>query len=135
MLWLNTFILFLSSVFFQKAKNLSNDYNFNRSKFYLIIAGLFALFFIIGQISVWNTLTSSGYFVDSNPSFAFFYMLTGLHIIHLLGGLVVWTWSVFQIFKEDISYSKLKSTISSTAIYWHYLLAIWMALFCLLIAT
>jgi cytochrome c oxidase subunit 3 len=135
MLWLNTFILFLSSVFFQKAKNLSNDFVFKRSKSYLIIAGLFALLFIIGQISVWSTLTSSGYFVDSNPSFAFFYMLTGLHMIHLLGGLVVWAWSVFQIFKEDISYKKLKSTISSTAVYWHYLLVVWIILFCLLLAT
>ena len=62
-------------------------------------------------------------------------MLTGLHMIHLLGGLVVWTWSVFQISKEDISYSKLKSTISSTAIYWHYLLVVWIVLFCLLLAT
>ena len=56
-------------------------------------------------------------------------------MVHMLGGLVVWTWSMTQIFKTDLSYTKLKSTIGSTAIYWHYLLAVWLILFCLLIVT
>ena len=135
MLWFNTGVLFLSSVLFQRAKNLSTELIFDQARYYLIGAGLFALIFITGQISVWNSLIAYGYFVDSNPSFAFFYMLTGLHIFHLLGGLVVWTWSVVQIFKKDISYTNLKSTISSTAVYWHYLFVVWLALFGLLSAT
>ena len=87
------------------------------------------------RFTVWNELASYGYFVDSNASFAFFYMLTGLHMVHMLGGLVVWTWSMTQIYKTDLSYRKLKSTIGSTAIYWHYLLAIWLVLFCILLVT
>ena len=98
-------------------------------------AGLSAILFIAGQFAVWNELASYGYFVDSNASFAFFYMLTGLHMVHMLGGLVVWTWSMTQIYKTDLSYRKLKSTISSTAIYWHYLLAVWLVLFCILLVT
>lgn len=135
LLWFNTAALILSSILFQKAKNLANKFIFQSTKYYLMAAGIFALIFIAGQFKVWNLLTSYGYFVDSNASFAFFYMLTALHMVHMLGGLVVWTWSMTQFFKTDLSYTKLKSTIGSTAIYWHYLLAVWLILFCLLIVT
>ena len=135
LLWINTAVLIISSFLFQKAKNLSNKFTFKNAKYYLMAAGLSAILFIAGQFTVWNELASYGYFVDSNASFAFFYMLTGLHMVHMLGGLVVWTWSMTQIYKTDLSYRKLKSTISSTAIYWHYLLAVWLVLFCILLVT
>ena len=135
LLWINTAVLIISSFLFQKAKNLSNKFMFKNAKYYLDGCRLSAILFIAGQFKVWNELTSYGYFVDSNASFAFFYMLTGLHMFHMLGGLVVWTWSMTQIYKTDLSYRKLKSTIGSTAIYWHYLLAIWLVLFCILLVT
>ena len=135
LLWINTAVLIISSILFQKAKNLANKFMFKNAKYYLMAAGLTAVLFIAGQFKVWNELTSYGYFVDSNASFAFFYMLTGLHMFHMLGGLVVWTWAMTQINKTDLSYRKLKSTIGSTAIYWHYLLAIWLVLFCILLVT
>ena len=123
LLWINTAVLIISSFLFQKAKNLSNKFMFKNAKYYLTAAGLSAILFIAGQFKVWNELTSYGY------------MLTGLHMFHMLGGLVVWTWSMSQIYKTDLSYRKLKSTIGSTAIYWHYLLAIWLVLFCILLVT
>ena len=135
LLWINTAVLIISSILFQKAKNLSNKFNFKNAKYYLMAAGFSAILFIAGQFTVWNELASYGYFVDSNASFAFFYMLTGLHMVHMLGGLIVWTWSMTQINKTDLSYRKLKSTIGSTAIYWHYLLAVWLILFCILLVT
>ena len=135
LLWVNTIILIISSILFQKAKNLANKFMFKNAKYYLMAAGLTAVLFIAGQFKVWDELTSYGYFVDSNASFAFFYMLTGLHMFHMLGGLVVWTWSMTQINKTDLSYRKLKSTIGSTAIYWHYLLAVWLVLFSILLVT
>ena len=135
LLWVNTVVVIISSILFQKARNLSNKFMFKNSKYYLMAAGLTAVLFIAGQFKVWNELTSYGYFVDSNASFAFFYMLTGLHMFHMLGGLVVWTWSMTQINKTDLSYRKLKSTIGSTAIYWHYLLAVWLVLFSILLVT
>ena len=135
LLWINTAVLIISSILFQKAKNLSNEFIFKNAKYYLMAAGLSAILFIAGQFTVWNELASYGYFVDSNASFAFFYMLTGLHMVHMLGGLVVWTWSMTQIYKTDLAYRKLKSTISSAAIYWHYLLAVWLVLFCILLVT
>ena len=135
MLWVNTFILFLSSVFFQKAKNFSNHYDFRGARIYLILAGLLTLIFLFGQIAVWKTLVSYGYFLSSNPSFAFFYLLTGLHMVHLLGGLSVWGFSVYKTFNKDISVNELRSTISLSTMYWHFLLIVWIFLFGLLLAT
>ena len=81
LLWINTAVLIISSFLFQKAKNLSNKFNFKNAKYYLMAAGFSAILFIAGQFTVWNELASYGYFVDSNASFAFFYMLTGLHMV------------------------------------------------------
>ncbi|MEE3294425.1 MAG: cytochrome c oxidase subunit 3, partial [Pseudomonadota bacterium] len=67
--------------------------------------------------------------------FAFFYLLTGLHMVHLLGGLSVWSFSVYKTFNEDISVNELRSTISLSTMYWHFLLIVWIFLFGLLLAT
>ena len=46
--------------------------------------------FLAGQLMVWWQLGSGGYAVDANPANSFFYLLTGLHGLHLMGGLVAW---------------------------------------------
>ena len=46
--------------------------------------------FLAGQLWAWQQMDSAGYFVAANPSYAFFYLLTAVHGVHLLGGLWVW---------------------------------------------
>ena len=56
----------------------------------LLAAGLFAFAFLAGQLMVWRQLAAAGYFLTANPANAFFYLITALHGLHLLGGLVAW---------------------------------------------
>ena len=56
----------------------------------LLVGGGFAFAFLAGQLVVWRELVDLGYYLESNPAAAFFYLLTGLHGLHLLGGLVAW---------------------------------------------
>ena len=56
----------------------------------LIASGAFSLGFLAGQLWAWQQMDSAGYFVAANPAYAFFYLLTAVHGVHLLGGLWVW---------------------------------------------
>src|SRR5690606_3697235 len=90
-LWVSSALLLLASITLQVAR-----YGATRNKRSLlltgfILGGMFALAFIAAQWWVWQQLTAAGYLVASNPANSFFYLLTGLHAVHLLGGLLVWS--------------------------------------------
>jgi cytochrome c oxidase subunit 3 len=88
----------------------------------------------VGQLRAWQILVSEGYSMDSNPASAFFFLLTALHGIHLMGGLWVWTLTTVKAFYgRDLG--DLRLSIELCAQYWHYLLILWLLLFALLKAT
>ena len=65
----------------------------------LIVGGLFALTFLVGQLLAWRQLNAAGYFLAANPGNAFFYLFTGLHGLHLLGGLVALGWTADKVWR------------------------------------
>ena len=82
----------------------------------------------------WEQLISAGFYVQGNPSTAFFYLVTGLHGAHLLGGLWYMLMVAFRLRREDQREKALKS-VALCATYWHYLLLVWLVLFALLLRT
>ena len=54
----------------------------------LLVGGAFAFMFLVGQLLAWRQLDAAGYFLPANPANAFFYLITGVHGVHVLGGLV-----------------------------------------------
>ena len=54
----------------------------------LLAGGVLALAFLAGQLLAWRQLDAAGYFLASNPANSFFYLLTAVHGLHVLGGLV-----------------------------------------------
>ncbi len=87
-LWLNTAMLVASSMALQWARVSANRGQIDGVTSGLLAGGVLALAFVIGQVLAWQQLTGQGYLAATNPSVAFFYMITGLHGVHLLGGLV-----------------------------------------------
>src|SRR5947208_13514407 len=87
-LWFNTGVLILSSVALQYAQVAARRGRMEGVADGLIAGGLFAFTFLVGQFFAWQQLNAAGYFLATNPANAFFYLLTGLHGLHLLGGLV-----------------------------------------------
>ena len=73
--------------------------------------------------------------LDWTHANAFFYVLTALHGLHVLGGLYYWAKVVTQLFKENYNVSKIKHNIELCAIYWHFLLVVWFVLFGLMVVT
>ncbi len=133
-LWLNTALLVVSSILFQWARNLVTKGQDKYLIAALVGAGVFAMLFIAGQLVVWNGLQSAGYFVASNPANSFFYLLTGLHALHLLGGLWVWSKSLIRLLSVGES-QDLRLSIELCTLYWHFLLIVWLVMFAILSNT
>jgi len=134
LLWVNTFILFLSSGFFVRIQFASKNNQFIVVKKNLIIVGFLALAFLIGQLLVWQNMVESGYYISGSPANAYFYLFTALHGLHLLGGLIYWVLTLKNVWKiNDIVVRNAKHTTELCAIYWHFLLAVWVVLFGLML--
>jgi len=134
LLWINTIILFFSSFVFITTQIESKKNRFDTVKNRLLLIGFLAFSFLLGQLLVWQQLITNGYYVSSNPSNAYFYVFTALHGLHLLGGLVYWIITIRKVWNpRDIVISKVKHTVELCAIYWHFLLAVWLVLFGLML--
>jgi cytochrome c oxidase subunit 3 len=134
-LWLNTAMLLLSSVAMQLARRASLANLRARVRGYLLAGGIFAILFLIGQLVAWRELRASGYAMTSGPAGAFFYVLTALHGLHLLGGLGVWLKTVIRMRRREVELIGVRLSIELCTVYWHFLLLVWLAMFALLLST
>ena len=103
-------------------------------KFALIAGGGFALAFLVGQYMAWEELRAAGMYASTNPANAFFYTLTAMHGLHLLGGLYVWVRTVIRN-QRGAERSVVGHSIELCSVYWHYLLLLWLVLFALMLNT
>ena len=69
---------------------------------------------------------------SSNPAFAFFYLLTAVHALHLLGGLWVWGRTAAKV-RRGAEAREVRLSVELCTVYWHFLLAVWVVLFIVLL--
>ena len=134
LLWLNTVLLFLSSFTLQWTHNVLKKGLDRKFKIGLILGALLTVAFVYGQVTVWGQMQEAGYFLSSNPANAFFYVLTGIHAIHVLGGLFVWTKTIVKYW-SGAEHEELELSTELCALYWHFLLLVWLVLFALVSYT
>ncbi len=127
-LWLNTGLLILSSVALQWAQINARRGDLEGVQAGLSAAGALALGFLAGQLVAWRQLDTAGYYLASNPANTFFYVLTALHGLHLLGGLAALGRTTARAWR-GVAVEKLRMSVELCAIYWHFLLLIWLILF------
>lgn len=134
-LWLNTGVLILASVAMQRTQTAARRQQIDRVKNGLIAAGVFSFVFLAGQLAAWQQLNAAGYFAAASPANAFFYLLTALHGLHLLGGLWVWRRTTGKVFRgvECVENGQVRLSVELCTVYWHYLLLVWLVLFALLL--
>jgi cytochrome c oxidase subunit 3 len=135
LLWVNTVVLALASVVFQWTRNGAVAGNAARLKPGLLLTGVLTTGFVVGQLVAWQQLHASGELLTSNPSNAFFYLLTGAHGVHILGGMYVWARATFKVMVGSAEGGRLRRSIELCTIYWHFLLLVWLILFGLLLST
>jgi len=134
LLWLNTVMLVLASIAFQLTRGAAKRGQALTVKVGLVVGGASTTLFLLGQLLAWQQLQASGYFVDGNPANAFFYLLTALHGMHLLGGMWVWGRTTLRLFSGADARS-VRLSVELCTVYWHYLLLVWIGLFALLLST
>ena len=139
LLWVNTGILVLASIALQWAWGAAVRDRPETVKRAMAVAGVLTLAFGLGQWMAWEQLNAMGYFMAANPANAFFYVLTALHALHLIGGLVAWYKTSAKIWRGvDVNaseYGRIKLNVELCAVYWHFLLVIWLIMFGVMLST
>lgn len=133
-LWVNTLVLVLASIALQLASNAAKQGVSSKLTYALSAGAVLTLVFVAGQFVAWEQMIGAGYYAQQNPSYAFFYLVTGLHALHLLGGLWFMGLLGFRL-KRRKNKEALLQSVALCATYWHYLLLVWLVLFALLLRT
>lgn len=131
LLWLNTGVLVLSSLALHAATLSARRDDDAGVLSALLAADIAAVMFVAGQLLAWRQLIAAGYFVADNPANAFFYLITAVHGLHVLGGLVVLNRTATRAWAGATA-AQLKLSVELCTIYWDFLLAVWLVLLALL---
>ena len=130
LLYLNTAVLLASSVTIELARRkLARGLMSAFRQFWALTVGLGVLF-VIGQLLAWRELRAEGVFLATNPSSSFFYTLTALHGLHLLGGVI----ALLYVTAKHWQNSKVgrATGVQIASIYWHFMDGLWVFLLLLL---
>src|SRR5882724_6140931 len=131
LLWFNTAVLVLSSVALQWAHMAARRDDIDGVIAGLCAGGASAVIFLLGQLLAWRELSVAGYFLASNPANSFFYLITAVHGMHLMGGLVALGRTTAKVWR-GVAVTQLRLSVELCAIYWHFLLLVWLVLLGLL---
>ena len=131
LLWFNTSVLILSSAALQWAHVAARRNDIDGVIVGLCAGGASAVIFLIGQLLAWRELSVAGYFLASNPANSFFYLITAVHGLHLMGGLVAVGRTTATVWR-GAAVTQARLSVELCAIYWHFLLLVWLVLLGLL---
>ena len=87
---------------------------------------LLGLVFVVGQYLAWLNLRAQGLYLPTNPNSSFFYVFTGVHVIHVLGGLGGLSRVIVKF--RSTARPLRRSTIDATSYYWHFMGTLWVYL-------
>jgi cytochrome c oxidase subunit 3 len=129
-LWVNTLILLASSFTLEGARRRLSDSNAAGFRtLWLVTTGL-GILFVTGQFVAWRQLVAQGVFLASNQASSFFYIFTGAHAVHLLGGVAALLYVSFR--KLEATKVSLPVLAELTSYYWHFMDGLWVFLLALL---
>lgn len=142
MLWINSSVLLMSSGTLELARRrMGRQVEFSelgilpfrgqRDFPWLGLTVLLGFGFLAGQLMVWNHFRLQGAFQHSNPSSAFFFIFTGLHAAHFLGGLAALLYALGGKWM-NVRFDSQMLAVEVTAWYWHFMAVLWLAIFALL---
>ena len=131
MFWVSSGLILLSSVTMNWAVKAAKKDNSKSVSQALLLTTILGLGFVITQYLSWTTLYSQGIIFAGNPSESFLYVLTGLHVAHLLAGIIALL-VTFSKASRKIYSSTNMTGLQNCAVFWHFLDGLWIYLFILL---
>lgn len=134
-IWISTALILASSFTFYIAHISLQAENQEKTKNWLLATTVLGGMFIASQLVAWVVLVQQGLYLQSNPYAGFFFLLTAVHAIHVLGGIialgyiVLLTWKKTELKKELIRRKNYTNVVSW---YWHFMDGLWLVLLVLL---
>ena len=129
-IWLNTAILVTSSVTLELARRRLAKSDLSGFRALWWISTVLGFGFLAGQIFVWRRLFDQGVFMASNPASSFFYVFTGAHALHIVGGIGALLFVAIHNF--DLAKVTRSTAAEVTSYFWHFLDVLWIFLAVLL---
>ena len=127
-------ILFSSATMEAARRNLHKADNRGSGR-WLWITLLLGFAFVGLQLLGWKQLVASGVYVSGNPHSSFFYLFTGAHGLHLLGGMTALSYLALRARRVllGVDNEKRLAATDSISLYWHFMDGLWVSLFLLLL--
>ncbi len=144
LLWLSTGLILASSGSFEIARRSLKRKNEQAYASWLLLTVLLGIGFLVSQLLAWRELVAQGIYIASNPHSSFFYLLTGVHGLHLLGGILALDYLLIRTWRphgsngsssnvESEALRKRQTAADVVALYWHFMDGLWVSLFLLLL--
>jgi cytochrome c oxidase subunit 3 len=133
--WISTGIILASSVSYHIAKSAFDDNLQLKARKWLVITTILGATFISSQLMAWLELVQRGMYLHSNPYAGFFYILTTLHAVHVLGGIIALGSVILRSWVPTLDERELlrrRTLANVTGWYWHFMGGLWVVLFVLL---
>jgi cytochrome c oxidase subunit 3 len=130
LMWFNTAVLLMSSGTIEMARKwlgLLDGLGFRRLWSLTTVLGVV---FLIGQVVAWRQLVGEGIYLASNPASSFFYIFTGAHALHVIGGVGALLYVAWRNFERAQVTRVVAAEVASY--YWHFMDALWLFLLALL---
>jgi len=134
-LWLSTFLLLVSSGTAEAARRSLRSHMNREFVRWLSLTVVLGSAFLATQLNAWRQLARQGIFLATNPHSSFFYLLTALHGLHLVGGLIALAAVLLYAGRPNANQDRVArghGFTEAATIYWHFLDALWIYLFVLL---
>lgn len=135
LLWLSTGLILTSSFTLEISRRSLRSGREQMFSRWLLATLLLGLGFLVTQFLSWRQLVAQGVYLASNPHSSFFYLLTGVHGLHLLGGIIGLDYLLLRTWrKREATHAEARrqATADAVSIYWHFMDALWLYLFGLL---
>ena len=133
--WISTVIILVSSISYHLAKRSIDADAIDAGRKWLLVTTVLGAAFISSQILAWLALSKRGLYVYGNPYAGFFYILTAVHVAHVLGGIVALGSIVLSAWNgagSEAERLKRRKLARAVGWYWHFMGLIWVVLFVLL---
>ena len=133
--WISTIIILVSSFVYHRGKAALNAFDQSAAKKWLTVTAALGAAFISSQLLAWIELSQRGLYFSNNPYAGFFYILTAVHALHVLGGVialgsvVIGSWN--GIYSDD-RWVRMQSLGQVVGWYWHFMGGVWLVIFVLL---
>ena len=134
-IWISTVLIVASSISYTMAQRFLKADRQENAKNWLLATTVLGAMFISSQILAWFELVRREVYMSSNPYAGFFYVLTAVHVLHVVGGICALGFVVLQNWTKTFSEEELekrKSAASVVGWYWHFMDGLWIVLFLLL---